>query len=172
MSERQEIFNSTIEDKLKLQSSVNERIQIRSFEEVKEMEQKKSEEALRMVQYELWRCQDDSDEARRLQSSGNSRRVRKGLDLQHPASSESCRSSMIAHDEERTLEPPRNRREWPEWEETSSREEDAWRLEPEGETEVPETRVVAVEIKGIYVDLNGEGHQQRGQVKNYVRRRR
>ena len=33
-----------------------------------------------------------------------------------------------------TLEPPRKR---PEWKEARGREEEAWRLEPEGETEVP-----------------------------------
>ena len=51
---------------------------IRIFEEMKELERKKSEEALRMVQekHDLWRCQNERDEARRLQSSGNSRRVR------------------------------------------------------------------------------------------------
>ena len=41
-----------------------------------------------------------------------------------------------------------------EWKETRGREEDAWRLEPEGETEMPETRVVADGVEGIYVDLN------------------
>ena len=33
-----------------------------------------------------------------LQSSGNSR-VKKEMDLQHPFSSESCRSSTVDHDE-------------------------------------------------------------------------
>ena len=33
------------------------------------------------------------------------------------------------------------------------REEEAWRLEPEGETEVSETRIVADEVEGTYVDL-------------------
>ena len=66
-----------------------------------------------MVQkkHDLWRDQNERDEARRLQSSGNSRRVRKWLDLQHPTSSESCRSSMVDHDEEMTLEPPRKMHE-------------------------------------------------------------
>ena len=45
----------------------------------------------------------ERDEARRLQSSGNSRKVRKGLDLQHPFSSESRRSSTVDHDEEMTF---------------------------------------------------------------------
>ena len=60
-----------------------------------------------------------------------SRRVRKGLDLQHPTSSESCRSSTVDHDEEMTLEPPRKRTEVQEvtketeWKEARGREE-AW----------------------------------------------
>ena len=113
------------------------------------MEQKKSEEALRTVQknYDLWRSQNERDEARRLQSSGNSRRVRTMLDLRHHTSSESCRSLMFDYDEEMTLEPPRKRPEWPEWEETTGREEDAWKLEPEEETEVPETVIVADEVE-------------------------
>ena len=109
----------------------------------------------------------ERNEARRLQSSGNSGRARKGLDLQHPTSSESCRSSMVDNDEEMTQEPPRQRPEWPEWEETRGREEDAWRLEPEGETEVPETVIVADEVEGTYVDSNGEVHHGRGKVKNH-----
>ena len=56
---------------------------------------------------------------------------------------------MVDYDEEMALE-------WPEWEEARGREEDAWRLEPEGETEVPETVIVADEVEGTYVDTNGE----------------
>ena len=47
---------------------------------------------------------------------------------------------------------------------TRGRGEDAWRLELEGETE---TRIVADRVEGIYVDLDGEGHQERGQVENH-----
>ena len=46
-----------------------------------------------------------------VQRSGNSRRVEKQIDLQHPFSSESCRSSTVDHDEEMTLESPRKRQE-------------------------------------------------------------
>ena len=41
---------NTMEDKLKLQSRVNERYHDQIFEEIQELEQKKSEEALLMVQ--------------------------------------------------------------------------------------------------------------------------
>ena len=111
-SERQEMFKSTIEDKLRLQSRITEKYQDQMFEKIKELEEKKSEEALPMVQkkYELWRDQNERNEARRLYS-GNSRRVRKGMDLQHPFSSKSCRSSTVDHDEEMTLESPRKRQE-------------------------------------------------------------
>ena len=51
------------------------------------------------------------------------------------------------------------------WKETRGREASAWRLEPEGETEMLETRVVSDGVECIYVDLNGEGHHERGQVK-------
>ena len=73
---------------------------------------------------------------------------------------------MVDHDEEMALEPPRKRPEL-EWEEARGREEEAWRLEPEGETEVPETGIVADGVEGNYVDSNGEGHHGRGKVKNH-----
>ena len=128
-----------------------------------------------MVQkkHDSWRYQNERDEARRLQSSGNSKRVRKGLDLQQPTFSQSCRSTKVAQDEEMTLEPPRKRHEVQEetketeWKEARGREQEAWRLEPEGETEVPETSIVADKVEGTYVDLNGEGHHGRGKVKNH-----
>ena len=83
-----------MEDKLKLQSRANERFHDQIVEKTEGTEQKKTEEALRMVQKkrDLWRCPNERDEARRLQSSGYSRRVRKELGLQHPTSSESCRT--------------------------------------------------------------------------------
>ena len=47
------------------------------FEEMKELEEKKSEEALLIVQtkHDLWRYQIEKYEARRLQRAGNSRRA-------------------------------------------------------------------------------------------------
>ena len=105
MSERQEIFKSTMEDKLKFQSRANERYHDPIFEEIKGLNKRSQKK------HDLWRYQNESDEARRLQSSGNSRSVRKGLGLQHPPSTESCRSSMVDHDEEMTLEPPRKTHE-------------------------------------------------------------
>ena len=71
---------------------------------------------------------------------------------------------MVDYDEEMALEPPRKR---PEWEEARGREEAAWRLEPEGETEVPESVIVADEVEGTYVDSNGESHHGRGKVSNH-----
>ena len=41
-----------------------------------------------------------------------------------------------------------------------------WNLE--GETDVPETRIFADAVEGTNVDLDGEGHQRRGQVKNHT----
>ena len=64
------------------------------------------------------------------------------------------------------MEPPRKRNEWPEWEEARGREEDAWRLEPVGETEVPETVIVADEVEGTCMASTGEGHG-RGKVQNH-----
>ena len=71
-----------------------------------------------------------------------------------------------------TLESQRKRQEVQEvmkdteWKEARGREEEAWRLEPEGETEMPKTGIVVGGVEGIYVDLKSEGHHERGQVKN------
>ena len=67
---------------------------------------------------------------------------------------------MLDYDEEMALE-------WPEWKEARGREEDAWRLESEGETEVLETVIVSDVVEGTCVDSNGEGHHGRGKVKNH-----
>ena len=66
---------------------------------MKELEEKKSEEALLLVQkwFDLWRFQDERDEARRLQRSGSSRRTNKETDLQEFLSVQSRRSSAVDH---------------------------------------------------------------------------
>ena len=71
-----------MKDKLKLQSKATVSHHDWIFEEIQELE-KKSEEALLLVQRRQgsWIYQNKWDEARRLQSSGNSRRARKRLDL-------------------------------------------------------------------------------------------
>ena len=46
-------------------------------------------------------------------------------------------------DEEMAWAPPRNRSDWPDWEEARMIEESEWRLEPEGEAEVPEIIIVS-----------------------------
>ena len=47
----------------------------------------------------------------------------------------------------------------------ANRNIEAWRLEPEGETEMPETGVVSDGVEGICVIQIGEGHFERGQIK-------
>ena len=50
---------------------------------------------------------------------------------------------------------------WPDWEEARKMEESEWRLEPEGEAEVPEIIIVSDAVEGTSVDLNGESrHEQ------------
>ena len=121
--------------------------------------------------HDVWRYQNESDEAIKLQRSGNSRRMKKEMDLQNLLSFESCRSSTVDHVEEMSLESSRKRQDVQEvmdetaGKATRGRGEDAWRLEPEGETEMPETRVVSDGVEGVYVDLIGECHHERVQVK-------
>ena len=60
-----------VEDKIRMQSRATEKYE-QIFEEMKELEVKKSEEALLLVQkkHTLMRYQNERDEARRLQRSG------------------------------------------------------------------------------------------------------
>ena len=49
--------------------------------------------------------------------------------------------------------PPRNLTKWPDWEEARKLENGEWRLEPEGEAEVPEIIIVSDAVDGTPVDL-------------------
>ena len=40
------------------------------------------------------------------------------------------------------------------------REESEWRLEPEGEAEVPEIIILSDEVEGTFVDLDGESRRE------------
>ena len=110
---------------------------------MKELEEKKSEEALQLVQkkHDSWRYQNERDEARRLQRSGSSRRMKKEADPQDLVSFQSCRSSAVDRVEEMRLESPRKIQDVQvvmsetAGKATRGRGKDAWRLEPEGETE-------------------------------------
>ena len=82
------------------------------------------------------------------------------------------------HVEEMSLESPRKMQDVQEvmgesaGNATRGGGEDAWRLEPEGETEALETKVVSDGVDGVHVNLSGECHQagasenfQKGKVK-------
>ena len=64
--------------------------------------------------------------------------------------------------------PPRKRQEVQEvmketeWKVTREREEDWWRLEPDGETATPETTVLWNEVEGATVNPEGEAHHGKG----------
>ena len=45
------------------------------------------------------------------------------------------------------------------------REESEWRLEPEGEAEVPEIIVVSDAVEGTFVDLDGESRREQVEAK-------
>ena len=64
-SGRQEILKGMIEDKIRWQSRATENITNSFFEEMKELEEKKSKEALLFVQekHDLWRYQNERDVA-------------------------------------------------------------------------------------------------------------
>ena len=132
---------------------------------MKELEEKKSEEALVLVQkkFDSWRFQNERDEARSLQRSGSLRRIKEEADSQDLLSVQSCISSTVDHLEEISLESSRKMQDEHELiseiagMDMSGREEDAWRLE---------TKVVSHGVEGVHVDPNGEGTHARRQVKN------
>ena len=82
------------------------------IEEIKEMEHKRTEEALELVRKgnDMWKYQREKAAARRLQVARKQRK-----------------------DEGMAWAPPRNMSNWPDREEARSKEESEWRLEPEGE---------------------------------------
>ena len=71
----------------------------------------------------------------------------------------------LGKDEEMAWAPPRNMSDWPDWEEARSMEESEWRLEPEGEAEVPEIIIVPDAVESIFVDLDGESRREQVEVK-------
>ena len=102
LSERQEDLKGMVEDKIRLQSRATAKCYEQIFEEMKELEEKKSKEALLLVQkkHTLMRYHCERDKARMLQRSGSSRATRKGMDIQDLISFESCRSSVVEDMEE------------------------------------------------------------------------
>ena len=155
-----------MEDELRLQSRATEKYYDQIFEEKKELEEKKSEEALLVVQktYGLWRYPNERDEARRPQRSGNSRRMKKEMDFQHSFGGSSSKRSR--------LESPRERQDVQEvMDEDCSgrrREEEekmhgGWNQKGKRRCRRPESYRTGLE--GVYVDLDGECHHERGQIK-------
>ena len=63
-------------------------------------------------------------------------------------------------DEEMAWAPPRNKSEWPGWEEATKAVESEWRLELEVEAEVPEIIFVSDAVEGTFVDLGDESRHE------------
>ena len=68
LSERQEVLAGLVEDKIRLQSKATEKYHATIFEELRELEEKKSKEALVLAQKKqiLIRCQGERERARML----------------------------------------------------------------------------------------------------------
>ena len=72
-------------------------------------------------------------------------------------------------DEEMAWAPPRNISNW---EEAREVEESEWRLEPEGEAEVPEISIVSDAVEGTFVDLDGESRREQIEANLFTSRGR
>ena len=55
--------------------------------------------------------------------------------------------------------------EWPSWEEATTVAESEWRLEPEGEAEVPGIIIVSDAVEGTPVDLDGKSRHEQVEAK-------
>ena len=162
------ILKRMIEDKIRLQSRATEKHYEQIFDWMKELEEK-STEALLLVQkkHTLWRYQNESDEAKRVQRSGSSRRTRNEADTQDLLSFKSCRSWAVDCIEEMNLESPRKMQDEQEvmneisWNTTRRRRKGGRRLEPEGATETLETKVFWNGVEGVPGYPDGEGRRCR-----------
>ena len=177
LSERQEALAGMVEDKNRLQSKATEKYYEQIVEEMKELEEKKSKEALLLVQKKhiLMRHQCERDKARTLQRSGGSRAMMNGFDTQDTLSFESYSSSMACDMEEESSESSRKMQDTKEttleasWVAvTGKKEKDWWRLEPEGEAETPDVKVLWNEAEGVPANPDGESHHERAQAKVLV----
>ena len=77
----------------------------------------------------------------------------------------------LRRDVEMAWAPPRNMSNWPDWEEARSVEESEWRLEPEGEAEVPEIIVVSDAVESTEVDLDGKSRRKQAEERSFRRER-
>ena len=141
LNKRQGIFQNAIDVSLRVQDGASERLQDQIVEEVKELENTKTEEALQLAEKErdLWMYQNEKEEAKRLQGV---RKPRK--------------------DEELAWAPPKKNSDWPGWEGATKTEESEWRLEPEGGAEVPGIIIVSDAVEGTIVDLAEAKLSRRG----------
>ena len=114
------------------------------------MEHKRTEEALELVRKEndLWRYQSEKAETKRLQGARKLRR-----------------------DEEMAWAPPRNMSNWLDWEEVEKCGKNAWRLEPEGEAEVPEIIIVSDAVESTNVELDGKSRSEQAEERSSDRER-
>ena len=126
-----------------MRSRASERLHDRIIEEIKDMEHKKTEEALNLVKKEndLWRYQNEKEEAIRLQGARKSTK-----------------------DEEMARAPPRNKSDWPDGEEAGVWKKCVERLEPEGETEVPEIIIVSDAVGSTNVDVDDKSHREQAEA--------
>ena len=83
LNKRQEIFQTAIKGKLRVQDRASERMQDQIIEEIKELEGTKTEEALEIAEkeHDLWMYKKEKEEAKRLQGV---RQLRKGEDMVWP----------------------------------------------------------------------------------------
>ena len=112
LSERQEVLTGHVEDNIRLQSKATEKYYETIFEELRELDEKKSKEALLLVQKKhiLIRHPSDRGEARMWQWLVGSRATRNGFDIQDTLSFEFCSSSRVCDMEEVSSESSRKMR--------------------------------------------------------------
>ena len=150
MNKRQEIEKMRSKASSKYKAEQMKDCMTKSLKKQRKMEHKKTEEAVNVVKKEndLWKYENEKEEAKKI--AGRQR---------------------IKKDEEMVWAPPRSKSDWPDWGEARSVEKSVWRLEPEGETEVPEIIVVSDAGESTHVDLGCKSHHEQAEA-NISRRER
>ena len=113
----------------------SESLQDQIIEEIKELESTKTEEALQIAEK-------DHDLWKNQNEKEEAKRLQ-GV----------------------TWAPPRYFKKLPGWEQARMLENGQWRLEPEGEAEVPEIIIVSDAVEGTRVDLDGECRHEHVEAK-------
>ena len=163
----QEVLAGLVEDKSRMQSEATERYCETIFEEMEELEEKRSKETLVLVQKKhiLSRCESGRERTRMLQRLGGSTEIRHWIGLRGTMSVESCSSSMACSESSRKMKDMEETTSEASWTTVTRRERNIAVEEPEGEAVKLEAIGLRSEVKGVSVNPQGESRHRHARAK-------